>query len=78
LATILHPWPEFLGLRKKKEDFPDSPVVKTSPPNAGDASLIPGWGTKIPHTAGQLSLNAATNMPQQSQINIFLKRIFWL
>ena len=49
-------------------------MVKTSPPKAGEASLIPGWGTKIPHTAGQLSLNAATNMTQQSQINIFFKK----
>ena len=25
------------------------------PYNAGDASSIPGWGTKIPHAVGQLS-----------------------
>ena len=30
-------------------DFPGGPVVKNSPSNAGDASLIHGWGTKIPH-----------------------------
>ena len=43
-------------------DFPGGPVVNTpskkkkNPPfNAGDASSIPGPGTKIPHAAGQLS-----------------------
>ena len=41
-------------------DFPGGPVVKNPPPNAGDASSIPGQGTKIPHAAGQLSLRATT------------------
>jgi len=32
------------------------PKKKKNPPfNAGDASSIPGPGTKIPHAAGQLS-----------------------
>ena len=35
-------------------DFPDGPVVKNPPSNAGAMGLIPGWGTKIPHVAGQL------------------------
>ena len=43
-----------------RRDFPGSPVVKNSPSNAGDVGLIPGWGTKIPHAAGQLSPCAAT------------------
>ena len=30
--------------------FPGSPVVKTSPSTAGRMGLIPGWGTKMPHT----------------------------
>ena len=30
-------------------DFLDGPVVKTLPSNAGDVSLILGWGAKIPH-----------------------------
>ena len=33
-----------------KRDFPGGPVVKNPPSNAGDSGLIPGWGTKIPHT----------------------------
>jgi len=41
-------------------DFPGGPVVKSPPCNAGDMSLIPGQGTKIPHAAGQLSPGAAT------------------
>ena len=32
-------------------------MVKNLPCNAGDSGLIPGWGTKIPHAAGQLSLS---------------------
>ena len=34
---------------KKFRDFPSGPVVKNLPSNAGDAGLIPGRGTKIPH-----------------------------
>ena len=30
-------------------DFPGSPVVMTSPPNAGRVGSIPGWGAKISH-----------------------------
>ena len=35
-------------------------MVKNPPSNAGDAGLIPGQGTKIPHAAGQLSPHATT------------------
>ena len=31
--------------------------------NAEGLGLIPGWGTKIPHAVGQLSLLAATTEP---------------
>ena len=30
-------------------NFPDGSVVKNLPSNAGEAGLIPGLGTKIPH-----------------------------
>ena len=33
-------------------DFPAGPVVKNLPSNAGEAGLIPGQGTKIPHASG--------------------------
>ena len=36
-------------------DFPGGPVVKNLSCNAGHAGSIPGWGTNIPHAAGQLS-----------------------
>ena len=45
-------------LKKKKislKDFPGGPVVKNLPTYAGDSGSIPGWRTKIPHAAGQLS-----------------------
>ena len=35
-------------------------MVKNPPSNAGNVGLIPGWGTKIPHAMGQLSLCATT------------------
>ena len=44
-------------------DFPGGPVVTNPPSNAGDADSIPGWGTKIPHGAWQLSPHAATAEP---------------
>ena len=43
--------------------FPGGPVVKNLPSNSGDVGSIPGQGTKIPHTTGQLSLHAATTEP---------------
>ena len=44
----------------KPQDFPGGPVVKNPRCNAGDVGLIPGWGAKTPHTAGQLSPFVAT------------------
>ena len=35
--------------KKKSQDFPGGPVVKTSPFNAGGAGLIPSQGAKISH-----------------------------
>ena len=35
-------------MNKALGNFPDGPVVKNSPSNAGDTGLVPGWGTKIP------------------------------
>ena len=39
-------------LKKKKKDFPGSPVVKNLPSSAGDVGSIPGQGTKIPQAVG--------------------------
>ena len=33
-------------------------MVKNLPSKAGDAGLVPGWGTKIPHAEEQLSPRA--------------------
>ena len=35
-------------------------VVENLSCNAGDAGLIPGWETRIPHAMGQLSLRATS------------------
>ena len=33
---------------KRYREFPGSPLVKTSPSNAGGAGQIPGWGSHMP------------------------------
>ena len=38
-----------------RRDLPGGPVVKNLPPKAGEAGSITSQGTKMPHTAGQLS-----------------------
>ena len=43
--------------RNSYRDFPGHPRVKNSTCNVGDVGLICDWGTKIPHTAEQLSLS---------------------
>ena len=52
-----------MPLQCKTGDFPGGSVVKNPPSNAGETGLIPGWGTKIPHAEGQLSLCTATTEP---------------
>ena len=47
-------------------DFPGGSVVKNLPSNAGDAGLIPGQGTKIPHATRQLRPRAVTTEPIRS------------
>ena len=51
------------ALENPPRDFPGGPVVKNLPSNAGDAGLIPGWGTKIPRATGQLSPCDTTREP---------------
>ena len=42
-------------------------MVKHPPSSAGDVGSISGWGTKIPHAAGQLSPCATTTEPAHSR-----------
>ena len=42
--------------------LPGGPVVKNLACSAGDAGLIPGWGTKIPHAVEQLKLCATARV----------------
>ena len=41
-------------LFRASEKLEELEELKNLPHNAGDAGLIPGWGTKIPHALGQL------------------------
>ena len=53
------------------ENFPGSPVVKTSPSNAGGAGSIPGQEAKIPHA----SRSKKQNIKQKQYCNKFNKRL---
>ena len=44
-------------------DFSGGPVVKSPSCSVGDASSIPGQGTKIPHAIQQLNPPASTTEP---------------
>ena len=50
-------------------DFPEGPVVKTSPSNAGGAGSIPGQGDKIPHALRPKN----QNIKQKQYCNKFTK-----
>ena len=41
-------------------------MVKNPTCNAGDEGSIPGWGNKVPHVIGQLSLCIVTTEPLHS------------
>ena len=45
-------------------------MVKNLPCNAGDTSLIPGWGTKIPRAAEQPSTATTESMPQLERVHV--------
>ena len=51
---------------KQSGDFPGGPVVKNLPSSAGHVSLIPGQGTRVPHTMEHVNLCAATRQPVSS------------
>ena len=48
---------------KQDRNFPGSAVVKNAPSSVGNLGSIPGWGTKIPQAAEQLSLSTAIREP---------------
>ena len=54
---------KYLLFRKQTRDSAGSPMVKDLPCSARDLGSILGWGTKISHTAEQLSLHATTTEP---------------
>ena len=68
---------EFSGINTDKRDFPGGLVVNNLPCNAGDASSIPGWGTKIPLFSEKPSLCIATTKPVPQLVHpcITMKRI---
>ena len=56
-----------LTQEREFRDFPGGPVIQNPPCNAGDMNSIPGQGTRIPHTARQLSPCARTTESSPSR-----------
>ena len=83
LVHDLFPHYSYVRLKRTKSGvFPDGPVVKNLPSNAGDWHSIPGGGPKIPHASGQLSPSAANREacaaqgdPAQPKIIIIIIKI---
>ena len=50
--------------KRPKQDFPAVQCLRFCAPNSGGVSLIPGWGTKIPHSAS-CDLKKEKNGPKQ-------------
>ena len=51
------------SINTKKRAFPDGPIVKNPPCNAGNEGSIPDWKTEIPCAMELLSPCAATTEP---------------
>ena len=50
-------------------DFSGGPVFGNLPAKAGDMNSTSGWGTKIPHAAGQLlSLGSGAPVPPEKPL----------
>ena len=52
----------FLEKSSRIGGFPGGPVVKNPPSSAKDTGSVSGWGTKIPHDAGQLSTQSTARV----------------
>ena len=59
MVSCLNSIPKFISLSlsisiniQLTGDFPDGPMVKNLPANAGDTGLLPGPETKIAHAGG--------------------------
>ena len=57
-------------------DILGGPVVKNLSSNVGDMGSIPGWGTNILHTIGQLSRHVTTreDCTLQQRVHMLLQR----
>ena len=68
-AWVSNQGKESMDIKRLHGDFPNGPMVKNLPCNAGDTASIPGLGTNIPHATEQLNLpmhhNYRAHVPQQ-------------
>ena len=57
-------------------DFPGGLVVRNPLSNAGSVGSIPGWGTRIPHAAEQLSPQTATTEPMHCNERSYMTQLW--
>lgn len=58
-----------LPLKDTKGNFPDGPIVKNPPHNAGEVGLIPGRGINIPQAKEQLNPDATATESVRGNYN---------
>ena len=63
-----------LHLKNVSQRYPWWSVVKNLSSNVGDMGSIPGWGTNIPHTIGQLSRHVTTREDCTLQQRVYMLR----
>ena len=64
-------------MKMRSGDFPGSPVVRTSPSNAGGAGSNPGQEAKIPHVSWpKKKKKNPKNIKQKQYCNKFNKDFF--
>ena len=66
-------WTQGSSTRRKPQDFPGGPVVKTSLSNAGGVGSIPGQEAKIPHALWQKQNKTKQNIKQEPTLKQIYK-----
>ena len=70
----MHPEIKNTNLQETR-DFFGSPMVKTSPSNAGDVGSTPAWGTKIPYASWPKDQNIKKKKKKKQYCNKFNKHL---
>ena len=76
LASFTEDLTDKITTVKATVDFPDDPVVKTSPSNVGDVGSTSGQGTKIPHALWPNNQNMKKKQ-YENKFNSTSKKIYF-